>query len=232
MISWLKGQIIENWRISSKHGIVIACSGVGYEVQLLEKQLRLMDSSEIQEIWIHQINREDSINLYGFKQINQRDLFRQLISVSGIGPQIGMALLDDYEVEELTEAIKENNIKLLIKSQGVGKRIAERLVVELKNKLKLFNTKEENNLKNQSQKNLEQYSPYLNEIKSILNSLGYLDNEIAHSLEILKIQEKTNLEIINGHSSEDKNNLMDKHLKEILTRLSKKEHLMELEGVN
>ena len=94
MISWLKGKIIKNWHISSKRGVVLNVGGVGYEVQLLSKQINLNDNSIAKEFWIHQINREDYTNLYGFSQVNQRDLFRKIISVNGIGPQIGMNLLD------------------------------------------------------------------------------------------------------------------------------------------
>ena len=138
MISWLKGQVIKNWEISSKKGIILNVGGVGYEVQLLPKQIDLINNSKTVELWIHQINREDSTNLYGFNEVNQRDLFRKIISVNGIGPQIGLSLIEDFDVYKLVEAIEENDLSLLTKSQGIGKRIAERLVVELKNKLQEF----------------------------------------------------------------------------------------------
>ena len=116
MISWLKGQIIQNWELSSKKGIVLNVGGVGYEIQLLSKQIDIIDNSKLFEFWIHQINREDSINLYGFSAINQRDLFRKIITVNGIGAQIGMSLLEDFEVNQLVDAIEENDVNLLIKS--------------------------------------------------------------------------------------------------------------------
>ena len=112
MISWLKGRIIQNWQLSSKEGVVLNVSGVGYEVQILSKQIFLIDQSKETEFWIHQINREDSTSLYGFIEVNQRDIFRKIISVNGIGPQIGMALLDDLEVNELVFAIEENDLNL------------------------------------------------------------------------------------------------------------------------
>ncbi len=77
MISWLKGQIIQDWHLSSKKGVVLNVGGIGYEVQLLSKQISNIDKTNIKEFWIHQINREDSTNLYGFNEINQRDLFRK-----------------------------------------------------------------------------------------------------------------------------------------------------------
>ena len=134
MISWLKGEVIHTWKISSKKGIVLNVCGVGYEIQLLPKQIgKAKDSNEI-KLWIHQIDREDATNLYGFISVNQRDLFREIISVSGIGPQIGMAMLEEFEVPQLVNAIENKESNLLTKTQGIGKRIAERLIVELRNK--------------------------------------------------------------------------------------------------
>tara|TARA_B100001250_G_C19617498_1_gene707833 strand:+ start:272 stop:946 length:675 start_codon:yes stop_codon:yes gene_type:complete len=222
MISWLKGQIINKWHISSKKGVVLNVGGVGYELQLLSKQISIIDTTNEIELWIHQINREDCTNLYGFKDINQRDLFRIIIGVNGIGPQIGMALLDDHKVYQLVEAIENNDLNLLIKSQGIGKRIAERLVVELKNKLHQFIDNEEKTIDNQKQKQSQHYAKYLEEIKSILNSLGYMDNEITSSIELITTKEKENTLLLNSLSSEAKSELMDEHLKEILIRLSQK----------
>ncbi len=119
MISWLKGKIIKKWYISTKKGVVLNVNGVGYEVNALLKHLSKIDNSNFQEFWIHQINREDGSTLYGFIDINQRDLFRKIISVNGIGPQIGMALLEDNEVSQFISAIQNNEINLLTRSQGV-----------------------------------------------------------------------------------------------------------------
>ena len=220
MISWLKGQVIKNWEISSKKGIILNVGGVGYEVQLLPKQIDLINNSKTVELWIHQINREDSTNLYGFNEVNQRDLFRKIISVNGIGPQIGMSLIEDFDVYKLVEAIEENDLSLLTKSQGIGKRIAERLVVELKNKLQEFKSDKAIGIDNQNKAN--PITNYLEEIKSILNSLGYMDNEIKDSIELITGNEQEDPLLINSLSAEAKTALMDKHLKKILIRLSQK----------
>ena len=222
MISWLKGKVIQNWHISTRKGVVLNVDGVGYEVQLLSKQIDPIENSIVKEYWIHQINREDTTNLYGFKKINQRDLFRKFVSVNGIGPQIGMALLDDFEVNQLVEAIEENDLKLLTKSQGIGKRIAERLVVELKNKLHQFKDNDESVNDNHIKNTSNHFSKYLEEIKSILHSLGYMDKEIKDSMELITTNEKENTILINSLSAEAKAELMDKHLKKILIRLSQK----------
>ena len=135
MISWLKGEIVHIWQISTKKGVVLNVGGVGYEIQLLPKNICRAEYPNKIELWIHQIDREDGTNLYGFTEVNQRDLFREIISVNGIGPQIGIALLEDFEVAQLVNAIENKESNLLTKTQGIGKRIADRLIVELRNKL-------------------------------------------------------------------------------------------------
>ena len=138
MISWLKGEKVHTWKISSRKGVVLNVGGVGYEIQLLPKQIDKAEVLNEFELWIHQIDREDGTSLYGFIEVNQRDLFREIISVNGIGPQIGMAMLEEFEVPQLVNAIENKESNLLTKTQGIGKRIAERLIVELRNKLQRF----------------------------------------------------------------------------------------------
>jgi len=222
MISWLKGEIVHIWQISTKKGVVLNVGGVGYEIQLLPKNIcRAEDLNKI-ELWIHQIDREDGTNLYGFTEVNQRDLFREIISVNGIGPQIGIALLEDFEVAQLVNAIENKESNLLTKTQGIGKRIAERLIVELRNKLKRFIDSNETNYNNKKEIEPNQFSKYIDEIYLILNSLGYVDNEIKDSIKIITTNEKENSLLLNSLSGEEKTKLMDKHLKEILMKLSEK----------
>ena len=222
MISWLKGEKVHTWKISSRKGVVLNVGGVGYEIQLLPKQI---DKSEVLnefELWIHQIDREDGTSLYGFIEVNQRDLFREIISVNGIGPQIGMAMLEEFEVPQLVNAIENKESNLLTKTQGIGKRIAERLIVELRNKLQRFTDNDKTIHENKNDIEANQFSKYIDEIYLILNSLGYVDNEIKESIKIITINEKENSLLLNSSSAEEKAELMDKHLKEILMKLSEK----------
>ena len=222
MISWLKGEIVHIWQISTKNGIVLNVGGVGYEIQLLPKHISKAEVSNEIELWIHQIDREDGTNLYGFRDLNQRDIFREIIIVNGIGPQIGMAILEDFEVTQLVNTIENKESHLLTKTQGIGKRIAERLIVELRDKLNRFidNNQTSHNSKQEIEPN--QFSKYIDEIYLILNSLGYLDSEIKDSIKIITINEKENTLLLNSLSAEEKAKLMDKHLKEILMKLSEK----------
>ena len=222
MISWLKGEIVHKWKTSTKKGLVLNVGGIGYEIQVLPKHLEEVEVFNEIELWIHQIDREDGTSLYGFIEVNQRDLFREIISVNGIGPQIGIAMLEDFEVAQLVNAIENKESNLLTKTQGIGKRIAERLIVELRNKLQRFIDSNETNHNNKKEKESNQFSKYIDEIYLILNSLGYVDNEIKDSIKILTINEKENSLLLNSLSSEEKAKLMDKHLKEILMKLSEK----------
>ena len=222
MISWLKGEKVHTWKISSRKGIVLNVGGVGYEIQLLPKQIDKAEVLNEFELWIHQIDREDGTSLYGFIEVNQRDLFREIISVNGIGPQIGMAMLEEFEVPQLVNAIENKESNLLTKTQGIGKRIAERLIVELRNKLQRFTDNDKTIHENKNDIEANQFSKYIDEIYLILNSLGYVDNEIKESIKIITTNENENSLLLNSLSADEKAELMDKHLKEILMKLSEK----------
>ena len=222
MISWLKGEKVHTWKISSRKGVVLNVGGVGYEIQLLPKQIDKAEFLNEFELWIHQIDREDGTSLYGFIEVNQRDLFREIISVNGIGPQIGMAMLEEFEVPQLVNAIENKESNLLTKTQGIGKRIAERLIVELRNKLQRFTDNDKTIHENKNDIEANQFSKYIDEIYLILNSLGYVDNEIKESIKIITMNEKKNSLLLSSLSTEKQAELMDKHLKEILMKLSEK----------
>jgi len=222
MISWLKGEIIHIWKISNRKGIVLNVGGIGYEIQLLSKLISKTQVSSKIELWIHKIDREDGSSLYGFLEVNQRDLFREIISVNGIGPQIGMSILEDFEVTQLVNTIENKESNLLTKTQGIGKRIAERLIVELSQKLNRFIDNNEIRHCNKKHVKTSELSNYIDEINSILSSLGYLDNEIKESIKIITTNEKENSFLLNTLHAQEKAELMDKHLKEILMKLSEK----------
>ena len=132
MIATLTGKVL----IRGLDRAVIDVAGVGYEVFLTTDGLtRLPDSST--EVFLHistQV-REDAIVLYGFLDSDEKEMFLHLTSVSGIGPKLGLAALSGMRVAELCRAIAARDIKLLSSLQGVGKKTAERICVELKDKV-------------------------------------------------------------------------------------------------
>ncbi|BAU42851.1 Holliday junction branch migration protein RuvA [Leptolyngbya sp. O-77] len=137
MISYLKGAIAAVQKLSSNRVILtLEVNQVGYDLQITPRMLQtLPGAGELVQVFTHQQVKEDQIVLYGFGSLAERDLFRQLISVSGVGPQLGMALLDGMGLQDLVQAIVSGNTRLLSRTPGVGAKTAERLALELKTKL-------------------------------------------------------------------------------------------------
>jgi len=132
MIATLTGKV----QIKGLDRVVIDVSGVGYEVFLTTDTLtRLADSSEDVFLHIYTQVREDAIVLYGFLDTEEKEMFLYLTSVSGIGPKLALAALSGMRVAELCRAIAARDIRLLTSLQGVGKKTAERICVELKDKV-------------------------------------------------------------------------------------------------
>ena len=190
MIAWLQGQKLEIWRQGNRQGVLLACGGVGYEVQTSSKYLDEIDSQQNLVLWTHHLQREDSETLFGFPNRNERDLFRMLIGVNGIGPQLALVLLERFETNELVEALIEADLDKLCQAQGVGKRTAERLTIELRTKLSPWMEKKgkpqleasnESNTKHFKTKNFE-------ELHSSLSSLGYEDIEIRKAYQAIEAQ--------------------------------------------
>ena len=136
MIGWLQGQLADRWRQGSRCGLLLVCHGVGYEVQITSRHWdQLPEDGLTLTMHMHQAIREDGWTLYGFPQRQERDLFRELVAVSGVGPQMALGLLGCLNSGELVQAIVQADLRLLCQAPGVGKRTAERLSVELRSKL-------------------------------------------------------------------------------------------------
>ncbi|MFQ6537295.1 MULTISPECIES: Holliday junction branch migration protein RuvA [Aphanothece] len=136
MIGWLQGELTDPWQQEKRCGLMLVCGGVGYEVQVSQRQWRELPAVGCRlTLHIHQSIREDGWTLYGFAQRHERDLFRQLVAVSGVGPQMALGLQGAMHTEELVQAIVQADLRRLCQAPGVGKRTAERLAVELRGKL-------------------------------------------------------------------------------------------------
>jgi holliday junction DNA helicase RuvA len=136
MISYLKGTAIQIQTPSNNKTIlVLEVNQIGYELQVPQRMiLEVVLNVELQ-VFTHQQVREDAISLYGFSSAAERDLFRQLISVSGVGASLAIALLDKLGLADTVSAIVTSNIQRLATAPGVGKKTAERLALELRSKL-------------------------------------------------------------------------------------------------
>ncbi|MFM7438460.1 MAG: Holliday junction branch migration protein RuvA, partial [Snowella sp.] len=138
MINYLKGQVIGTINTpNNRIMLILEVNQIGYELQIPSRLARQLSvkSSEIVQIFTHLQVREDQQTLYGFTSAAERDLFRQLISVSGVGSQMAIALIDTLGLEDLVQAIVSCNVRSLARTPGVGQKTAERLSLELKAKL-------------------------------------------------------------------------------------------------
>ena len=139
MISWIKGELVSSWQANNKFYILINCQGLGYEIQTLESvilDLNTNDNSEKEIIlWLKHIKKEESDMLFGFISKDQRDFFIQILNIKGIGSQIGMSLLNKFPLNQIVNAITNNNKKLISSVQGIGQKMTDRIILELKNKL-------------------------------------------------------------------------------------------------
>jgi len=137
VIAHLKGKLIEK---NPAH-VVIDVNGVGYEVFIPLTTLSALPArgGDV-SIDIHTHVREDIIALYGFSTRRERSIFEKLMSISGIGPKLAMTILSGGSVDDLVTAIKRSDLARLTAIPGVGKKTAERIIVELKDKLQDFAT--------------------------------------------------------------------------------------------
>ena len=138
MIGWLEGLIVYKLQRGNRSQITLNCNGVGYEVQITQREWLTLDNNQTIQLWIHQTISPDNWQFFGFKSTQERDIFRELISVNGVGPQAGMALMQECKPQELVEAISNGDLRRLCKAQGIGKRTAERLAVELRASIAAF----------------------------------------------------------------------------------------------
>ncbi len=132
MIAAVRGEVL----LRRPDHVVIEAAGVGYRLTVSSETLRAVPGAG-QEAFLHAelISREDSLALYGFSSEEERDLFRELISVSGVGPKVAIAALSGGSPRELLRAIAAGDAKRFQAVPGIGKRTAERILVELREKV-------------------------------------------------------------------------------------------------
>ncbi len=132
MIGQIFGKVLEK----TTHNLVLDVNGVGYEIDVpISTAFELPDLGNEIRLFTHFVVREDAQLLYGFGSRTERDVFRDLIRINGVGPKMALAIVSGLTLEALAEAVRANDVGLLTRVQGVGKKTAERLLVELKDKL-------------------------------------------------------------------------------------------------
>lgn len=136
MIGYLKGKIIS----AKPTQIILDVNNVGYLIHIsISTFEKISDQNEVL-LYIHTYVREDALNLYGFYTEAEKEMFELLISISGIGPKVALSILSGISVEELQSAIQTENVSRLVSVPGVGRKTAERVVLELKSKVGFIET--------------------------------------------------------------------------------------------
>lgn len=137
MIGFLRGVLLQK----SPHEVLLDVGGVGYRVLVpISTFCRLGDVGAQAQLLIHTHVREDQLALYGFATPVEIELFEKLIGVSGVGPKVALGVLSGIEADDLVHALRANDVVRLTRVPGIGKKTAERLILELKDKLQHFHT--------------------------------------------------------------------------------------------
>ena len=189
MISWINGELVELWQTNQKFFVLINCHGLGYEVQILESFFLKLKTNQIPNInitlWIKHIKKEDSDLLFGFTSKDEKNFFIDILSIRGVGSQIGMAILNKFSIAEVISVIKTQNKKLISSVPGIGQKMSERLILELKTKFKREILFEEEKSKDEFDIKNPELIKMVEDLELTLESLNYKNKEIKNILPIL-----------------------------------------------
>jgi Holliday junction DNA helicase RuvA len=132
MIGYLTGKIIA----AKPTQILLDVNGVGYEIRISINTFERISGNETVSLFIHTNVKEDAITLFGFYSEAEKQMFEHLISINGVGPKSALSLLSGITTEDLKQAIMTTNVERMIAVPGIGRKTAERLILELKNKVR------------------------------------------------------------------------------------------------
>ncbi len=181
MYDYLKGQLVSK-QINSYRGshIVIEVNNIGYLVLTGKSTIeRLTDDKEV-KIYVSLTHKEDSMNLTGFITKEERDIFNILQSVSGIGVKLALLILDEFSIGELIDIMIREDAKELSRAKGVGAKVAQKIIIELKDKL--INWSNVTPVDVSDIKGNDVKSETIAEVQNVLISLGYSANEAKDAI--------------------------------------------------
>ena len=189
MISWINGELVELWQTNQKFFVLINCQGLGYEIQILESFFLKLKTNQISNkkitLWLKHIKKEDSDLLFGFTSKEQRNFFIEILSIRGVGSQIGMGILNKFSISEVINAVKTQNEKLICSVPGIGQKMSDRLILELKNKFKSEIQFEEQKAKDEFEIKDPEINKMIEDLQLTLQSLNYKNKEIKTILPII-----------------------------------------------
>ena len=189
MISWINGELVDLWQTNQKFFALINCQGLGYEIQILESFFLKLKTNQISNknitLWIKHIKKEDSDLLFGFTSKDQKIFFIEILSVRGVGSQIGMSILNKFSISEVINAIKKQDKKLICSVPGIGQKMSDRLILELKSKFKSKIKIIEEKVKDEFEIKDPEINKLMEDLQLTLQSLNYKNKEIKTLLPVL-----------------------------------------------
>ncbi len=189
MISWISGELVELWQTNQKFFVLINCQGLGYEIQILNSLFLKLETNQISNknltLWIKHIKKEDSDLLFGFTLKDQKNFFIEILNIRGIGSQIGMGLLNKFSIDEIISAIRTKDKKLICSVPGIGQKMAERLILELKSNFKNEFQSNEKRSQNEILTKNSEIDKIISDLNLTLQSLNYRNKEIKTILPII-----------------------------------------------
>jgi Holliday junction DNA helicase RuvA len=184
MIVQLHG-IVENKNLDS---VVLLVNGVGYQVYMNTNDLNNIEQSGEAKLFIYENIREQSHDLFGFLDNDTKHFFEKLVTVNGVGPKMAVSIMNIGSAQEIKKAISQGNIKYLQAASGVGKRVAERIIVDLKDKIGFEGLSDSDNIV------ISELSANNDEAFEALVSLGYSSYDATQALSkldpALSVEEK------------------------------------------
>lgn len=180
MIDFVEGRLCA----IEEDSIIINVNGIGYKIYVARTEIYTSEIDQICFIYTHHYFREDFMALYGFKETEDRQLFRLLLNVSGIGPKGALAMIAKANPKQIIQAIANEDENTLVKMPGIGKKTAQRIILDLKDKVKdLTFTR---SVDDEVELNSIDYNNFSNsDLRDALKTLGYVDyeiNKVIHNL--------------------------------------------------
>lgn len=181
MFSYIIGEI----KIIKKDFIVLENNNIGYKIYMPSRNISSFIKNETVKIFTEFVVREDSVTLFGFKDIDELEMFLSLIDISGVGPKAGLSILSTLSVYEIKKAILSNDANLISKAQGIGKKTASRIILELTDKIDISEIDGEyNNVKDNTIVYDDNYEIAL---EALIN-LGYIKSDAVKVLSSIELQ--------------------------------------------
>ena len=183
MIGLITGQV---QYLMAPTACIMTTSGVGYDIELPLPSFCQLQLNQQASIWTHFHVREDAQLLFGFIDRKERDVFRQLIKINGVGAKMALAMLSAMSAAELKMHVEQNSETALMRIPGIGKKTAQRLLIELKDKLKNIEV-DESNLEFRTQSApISHEGSIIAEVEGALISLGYKEKEAQQAIKAAK----------------------------------------------